>query len=210
MFLLQNALKNIWRQRRRYRVLLPLILVCALLTGVFMTVAVPCRQYSDRIITVAYDFTAEEAAAVEEMSSHARELGEGASLIQFGVLLVGAIAILYVSSLMIGERMREVGIFYTIGLSRGQIFVTMFVELFTVCTAALLCGLTFGRILAVSYLQNEITASRLPEEILSYMGNGTAESLCIIAAVGILLLPILRLAVKLLRTDPNGFLTFRK
>ena len=66
MFLLQNALKNIWRQRRRYRVLLPLILVCALLTGVFMTVAVPCRQYSDRIITVAYDFTEEEAAAVEE------------------------------------------------------------------------------------------------------------------------------------------------
>ena len=94
MFLLQNALKNIWRQRRRYRVLLPLIFVCALLTGVFMTVAVPCRQYSDRIITVAYDLTAEEAAAVEEMGSHARELGEGASLIQFGVLLVGAIAIL--------------------------------------------------------------------------------------------------------------------
>lgn len=86
----------------------------------------------------------------------------------------------------------------------------MFVELFTVCTAALLCGLTLGRILAVLYLQNEITASRLPEEILTYMGNGTAESLCIIAAVGILLLPILRLAVKLLRTDPNGFLTVRK
>ena len=50
----------------------------------------------------------------------------------------------------------------------------------------------------------------LSEEILSYMGNGTAESLCIIAAVGILLLPILRLAGKLIKTDPNGFLTDRK
>lgn len=68
------------------------------------------------------NFTTEEAVAVEEMSSHARELGEGASLIQFGVLLVGAIAILYVSSLMIGERVREVGVFYAIGtLARTDI-----------------------------------------------------------------------------------------
>lgn len=175
-----------------------------------MTIVVPCRQYSDRVNTVVNDLTKEEAAEEEAMNSHARELGEGASLIQFGVLLIGAIAILYVSALMIGERMREVGVFYAIGLSRGQIFVTMFVELFTICTAALICGLSLGRILSISYLRHEITASRLPEEILTYMGNGTAEWLCLIAAAGILLLPILRLAVKLLRTDPNGFLTDRK
>ena len=117
MFLIENALRNIGRQRGRYRVLLPLLLVCALLTGVFTTVAVPCRMAADRGSTADLDMTDEEAAAVSERDERARRLGESATLLSFSVLLVGAVAVLYVSSIMIGERMFDVGILYAVGLS---------------------------------------------------------------------------------------------
>ena len=43
MYPVINALLNIRRQYKRYRILAVLILICAMLTGVFMTIAVPCR-----------------------------------------------------------------------------------------------------------------------------------------------------------------------
>ena len=210
MFLIENALRNIGRQRGRYRVLLPLLLVCALLTGVFTTVAVPCRMAADRGSTADLDMTDEEAAAVSERDERARRLGESATLLSFSVLLVGAVAVLYVSSIMIGERMFDVGILYAVGLSRGQIFATLFLELFTACTAALVCGLAFGRMIAGAYLRREIAMARLPEGILSYMGGGTSEALTLGAALVILLIPIGKLTVRLMRTNPTDLLAERK
>ena len=212
MFLIQNALKNIGRQRGRYRVLIPLLLVCALLTGVFMTVAVPCRIVSDRgsTHTAVLDVTDEEAAAANERDDRARQLGESASLLSFSVLLVGAVAVLYVSSIMIGERMFDVGILYAVGLTRGQIFATLFLELFAACTAALVCGLAAGRMIAGAYLRREVAALRLPDEILSCMGGGVSEALCLGAALLILLIPIGRLTVRLIRTNPADLLAERK
>ena len=212
MFLIQNAFKNIGRQRGRYRVLLPLLLVCALLTGVFTTVAVPCRMYADRRSThaEAFDITDEEAAAASERDDRARRMGESATLLSFSVLLVGAVAILYVSSIMIGERMFDVGILYAVGLSRGQIFETLFLELFTACTAALVCGLAAGRMIAGVYLRHEIAMTRLPEGILSYMGVCMSEALTLGAALLILLIPIGKLTVRLMRTNPTDLLAERK
>ena len=212
MFLIQNALRNIGRQRGRYRVLLPLLVVCALLTGVFMTVAVPCRMYADGGSThmEALEFTDEEAAAVNKRDEHTRRLGESATLLSFSVLLVGAVAILYVSSIMIGERMFDVGILYAVGLSRRQIFSTLFLELFTACTAALVCGFAVGRMVAGAYLRREIAALRLPAGILSYMDNGVSEALCLVVALVILLIPIGKLTVRLMRTNPTNLLAERK
>lgn len=210
MFLIRNALRNIGRQRGRYRVLLPLLLVCALLTGVFTTVAVPCRMAADRGSTADLDMTDEEATAVSERDERARRLGESATLLSFSVLLVGAVAVLYVSSIMIGERMFDVGILYAVGLSRGQIFATLFLELFTACTAALVCGLAVGRMIAGAYLRREIAIARLPEGILSYMGGGTSEALTLGAAFLILLIPIGKLTVRLMRTNPTDLLAERK
>ncbi len=212
MFLIRNALGNIGRQRGRYRVLLPLLLVCALLTGVFTTVAVPCRMYADQgsTHTEVFDVTDEEAAAASEREDRARRLGESATLLSFSVLLVGAVAVLYVSSIMIGERMFDVGILYAVGLSRGQIFRTLFLELFTACTAALVCGLAAGRMIAGAYLRREIASARLPEEILFHMGGGMSEMLCLGAALLILLIPIGKLTVRLMRTNPTDLLAERK
>ena len=210
MFLLQNALRNIVRQRGRYRVLIPLLLVCALLTGVFLTVAVPCRMYMDRGSAVEIDVTDEEAAAAAEREERARQLGESATLLSLCVLLVGAAAVLYVSSIMIGERMFDVGILYAVGLSRGQIFATLFLELFAACAAALACGLAAGGMIAGAYLRREIASLRLPEEILSRTGVGLSETLCLLAALAILLIPILKLTARLLRTNPTVLLAERK
>ena len=212
MFLMQNALRNIGRQRGRYRVLMPLLLVCALLTGVFTSVAVPCRMAADRGSTYAeaLDVTDEEVLAASEREDRARRLGESATLLSFSVLLVGAVAVLYVSSIMIGERMFDVGILYAVGLSRGQIFWTLFLELFAACTAALVCGLAAGRMIAGAYLRREIAAARLPEGILSCMGGGVAEMLCLGAALLILLIPIGKLTVRLMRTNPTDLLAERK
>ncbi len=212
MFLIQNALKNIGRQRGRYRILLPLLLVCALLTGVFTTVAVPCRMVADRgsTHTALSDVTDEEAAAADERDDRARQLGESATLLSFSVLFVGAVAVLYVSSIMIGERMFDVGILYAVGLTRGQIFLTLFIELFTACTAALVCGLAAGRMIAGAYLRQEVASLRLPEGILSYMGGGVSEALTLGAALVILLIPIGKLTVRLIRTTPTELLAERK
>ena len=210
MYPVINALLNIRRQYKRYRILAVLILICAMLTGVFMTIAVPCRLYSDQVNTVIYEYTDEQAMLHKEQSDRVRNLGESASLIQFSVMLVGAIAVLYVSSLMIRERMFDVGILYSVGLSKGQIFVSLFVELFTLCGGTLSVGIITGRILAVLYLKRQILQQILPAELLQFMGNGSVELLCLTAAVGILLMPILQLTVKLMHTDPCGFLRDRK
>ncbi len=210
MYPVINALRNIRRQYRRYRILIPLLLVCALLTGTFLTVAVPCRLYSDQPKEFSEFGTEEEAVRQAARDDRARELGESASLLQFGVMFIGAAAVLYVSSLMIGERMFDVGILYSIGLSRGQIFVSMLIELLTVCAGTLAAGLAVGRIAAEGYLNRQVSEQILPEEVLRYTETGTAEMLCIAVSAGILLLPVFRLAVRLLRTDPCGFLRDRK
>lgn len=210
MYPVINSLKNILRQYRRYRVLIPLLLACALLSGAFLTLAVPCRIYSDQKSTYKDAVTEEEAVRLAEQDDRARDLGETASLLQFGVMFVGAIAILYVSSLMIGERMFDVGILYSLGLSRGQIFRSMLIELVTVCAGTITVGLAVGRVAAEAYLKHRIAEQILPEEILYYMETGTAEMLCIAVSAGILILPVLRLTVRLLRTDPCGFLRDRK
>lgn len=152
MFLLQNAIKNIWRQRIRYRVLVPLLVVCALLTGVCMTIAVPCRMFADQMRIGELDPTDEAALAAIKRNDRARELGESATLFQYGILLIGAIGILYVSALMISERMFDVGILYSVGLSRIQIFFTMFIELFVMCGTTIFVGLQIGQVGATWYL----------------------------------------------------------
>ena len=210
MYPVINSLMNILRQYRRYRVLIPLLLACALLSGTFLTLAVPCRIYSDQKSTYKDAAAEEEAVRLAEQDDRARDLGETASLLQFGVMFVGAAAILYVSSLMIGERMFDVGILYSLGLSRGQIFVSMLIELVTVCAGTITVGLAVGRVTAEAYLKHRIAEQILPEEILYYMETGTAEMLCIAVSAGILILPVLRLTVRLLRTDPCGFLRDRK
>lgn len=210
MYPVIHALRNIRRQYRRYRVLIPLLLVCALLSGAFLTIAVPCRMYSDQPKEFTEFSAEEEAIRQAAREERARSLGESASLLQFGVMFIGAAAVWYVSSLMIGERMFDVGILYSVGLSRGQIFFSLSLELLTAGAGTLAVGLTVGRMAAKGYLKQQTAEQVLPEEILRYMETGTAEVLCLAVSAGILLLPVLRLTAKLLRTDPCGFLRDRK
>lgn len=210
MYPILNSLRNIRRQYRRYRILVPLILICAVLTGIFMTVAVPCRLYTDGRSLAPPDFAAEDAELLAKQDERVRELGESASMLQFGVSLIGAAAILYVSSLMIGERLFDVGILYSIGLSRGQIFLSLVIELTALCGITLITGLTLGRLGAILYLKHGIAGQILPAQLTQYMNGGISGLLCVITAVCILLLPVLGLAVKLMKTDPNGFLRERK
>ncbi len=210
MYPVINAIRNIRRQYRRYRLLVPLLLICALMTGIFMTIAVPCRLYSDQVNTVPQNYTDETAKRYEAQAAHARNFGETSSLIQFSVMLVGSVGILYVSSLMIGERMFEIGILYAVGLSRRQIFLSLFIELFVLCGGTLVTGLTIGGVAAEGYLKHQVAKQVLPEEILRYMGTGTEEIFCFVISVGILLLPMIQLALKLLYTEPGRFLRERK
>ena len=64
--------------------------------------------------------------------------------------------------------------------------------------------------IAGAYLRREIAALRLPDVILSYMGGGTSEALTLGAALVILLIPIGKLTVRLMRTNPTDLLAERK
>ena len=147
---------------------------------------------------------------IAEQEERARQLGESATLLSFCVLLVGAVAVLYVSSVMIGERMFDVGILYAVGLSRGQIFGTLFLELFAVCAGSLVCGLAVGGGIARIFLRREISSLRLPEELISRMSGGLSEALCLPAALLILLIPLTKLTIRLFRTNPADLLSERK
>ncbi len=211
MYPITNAIKNISRQCKRYRILAPLILIFAVLTGIFMTIAVPCRMYTDeRPTEFYYDIDDPTAELRGEQNDRVRSLGQSATLIQFAVMFVGAVAVFYVSSIIINERLFDVGIYYSIGLSRGQIFASLFIELFALCGSITAVGFFAGRIGAVLYLKSQIKAQLLPEGILGYMGSGISGVLCVAASVCIILLPLLILAVKLMKTNPTGFLRDRK
>ena len=141
-----NALKNISRQKKRYRLFIPLLLCCAILSGLFLTIAAPCRAYTDSVKTDPLRYTAEEAAQITAMEDHVRRTGQSASKAQIGILVVGAAAVFYVASLMIGERFTDVGILFSLGLTRGQIFVSLLTELGTVCVLSLGAGLWLARL----------------------------------------------------------------
>ena len=210
MYPFTNALHNIHRQYKRYRVLVPLILVCALLSGMFMSLAVPCRLYSEqRNKRPPVDFTEETILHIEQ-ADRVRELGESASMLQFGIVLVGTISLLYVSCLMINERIFDIGILYAIGLSRRQIFLSLLIELSVLCSSTIIIGLCIGRAFAVWYLEKQIALQTLPEDLLLYINGGMTELLCILAAFCILLLPIAILGIKLLQTEPAELLRNRK
>ncbi|MBQ3956264.1 MAG: hypothetical protein II680_10260, partial [Clostridia bacterium] len=68
----------------------------------------------------------------------------------------------------------------------------------------------FVFLLGGAYLRREAEALRLPAEILTRMGGGRAEILCLLAVLGILLIPLVRLTVRLLGTNPTALLARRK
>ena len=207
MFPITDALKNIYRQRKRYRIFISLLLLCALLSGVFLSVAVPCRLYSDRVNGTVY--SEEEAMQIQAMDDNVRQLGQTAAMVQIGILLVGAAAVFYVSALMIGERFYDIGILFSIGLSKGQIFLSLFTEMFTVCLLSLGGGLVTGSSLGRFWLRYQIGIGILPEGLSACMDSRAYIPVCIAAAAGILLIPLIRLVFRLLRTDPTVLLRDR-
>ncbi|MBE6614942.1 MAG: ABC transporter permease [Ruminococcaceae bacterium] len=209
MFAWMHAWKNIYRQRKRYRLFVPLLLVCALLSGCFLSIAAPCRQFSEQNHREIGMELTETDRQRELQDANARQLGQAASMIQTGVLLVGAVAVLYVSSLMIGERFSDIGILYSVGLTRRQIFFSFFTELCTVCVLVIGAGLTAGSRAAVWWLAYRIRVGVLPTGLEYYIGGNSWVPGCIAAAAGILAFPLLRLMLRLLRQDPADLLRDR-
>lgn len=207
MFALIHAWKNIYRQRKRYRLFVPLLLVCAMLSGCFLTIAAPCRQYSEKHHGNADMMEADPVR--EQQDASARQLGQAASMIQTGILLVGAVAVFYVSSIMIGERFADIGILYSIGLTRRQIFISFFTELSTVCVLTLITGLTAGSRAAVWWLLYRIRIGGLPDGLKDYIGGSDWIAGCIGAAAVVLMVPLLRLMLRLFRQDPAELLRNR-
>ena len=209
MFSITNAMKNIYRQRKRYRLFVPLLLVCALLSGGFLTVAAPCRAYAEQTNTDPTQYTEEVYMQIRQLEDNARKTGQAAGKAYMGSLLVGAAAVLYVSSLMIGERFFDVGILFSVGLSKRQIFFSLFAELFTVCLFSLGIGLLAGTQFGILWLENRIAQGILPTALSEFISGRTHMTACLLSAAGILLIPLSRLTVRLIRSDPAAFIRDR-
>ena len=198
MFLIINSLKNIIRQRARYRLFVPLLLVCSLLSSLFLGILTPCRNYSEQ---TAFDSPFAITQEKDEQNKNSSQLALTASMIETGVIAVSAIAILYVSSLMTGERIRETGVLYSLGLTKGQIFLSFFIEIAAVSILSFVMGTICGKFLSHTYLNSMILSGELPVNLLSFKQSG-GEIVQFIYAIVILLIPISGMAARIIRSEP--------
>lgn len=208
MFLVTNSLKNIIRQRRRYRLFIPLLFVCSLLVGTFTTLVLSSRLYLDYIgqMPPQLSMTVEESNLLSEQRSNTANLGTTATVMQMAVFIISAAAVFYVASLMIGARFYDVGVMYSVGVTRRQIFLSFFVELETVCVTTLSVGFLLGHAAAVLYLNQQVSKKILPSEILDFTSGGTTGMVCVLIAAFILLLPLIGLVKRIISASPNELL----
>lgn len=200
-FILSDSLKNLLRYRKRYLPLGCLLLVCALLSGGILTLASAAKQYLE-----ATPFSDSMDPLVSAMRGNVVSLDSTASLAQAGVLSVSVIALFYVSSMAVNERMGNMGILYSVGLSGKTILGGMLLEIAALACLTLLPGCVIGKTAAEAWLHAQVSSGVMPGEICAYLAGGTQTAVLLIFAAVILLLPVGILIIKIAKSDPCDLL----
>lgn len=209
-FVFTNAVKNIFRQRRRYAVFGILILLSAGLSVFVLSVVAPARMYAADMRGLyggAVDMASEEYAFIRE----AEQLNSTLSLMQAGILVVGGVALAYVSSMVVNERLYDAGVLYAIGLDKSRLFVSFLTEILVFCAAVIAVGSVIGYTSAYVFLCLRIEAGSLEEEIMTYFRMGSSTFLIVaVVAFLLILLPVAQLSLRVAKSSPVSLLKERK
>jgi len=211
-FLFSNAVRNIGRQRKRYAVFGILIFLAAVSSVFILSVVAPARMYAEDLRNrTAGIILTEEDEAQYNMTREANRLNSTFSLMQAGILVVSGVALGYVSSMVINERLFDAGVLCAIGLSKRQIFFSFLWEILVFCAAVIGTASVIGYTSAYVFLRSYVSTGRLGGEIMDYFGTG-GVTFVIVAAVAFLLilLPVAQLSARIAKSSPAALLSERK
>ena len=146
-FTLTEAVKNIYRYRRRYLLFGIILFVTAAAVLSTLTISLTSQHYVDNIEPqynkLGFEMFNEEAAAV-------REIYYMSNLLTLIFGLLGAVTLLFISTLHISERIRDIGILYALGVSKRRIFAGLALEtlifIFAVLIIAAVCAAVISNI----------------------------------------------------------------
>lgn len=212
LFVFANAVKNIFRQRKRYMIFGILILLASMFSVFILSIVTPVRMYAEdmRNQSAGIILDAEDEAQYD-MIREANQLYSTFSLMQAGILVVSGVALAYVSSMVINERLYDAGVLYAIGLDKFRIFISFLTEILVFCAAVITVGSVTGYVSAYAFLRSYVSSGRLGAEIMHYFGLGISTFL-IVAAVSFLLilLPVAQLSSRIAKSSPVSLLKERK
>lgn len=210
MYIFTVALKNILRQHKRYKLFIPLLIVISMLVGGFTKVAMSCRSYADTEQSYSITVSQQEMDIEITKSKKVNELEQTAVLLMIGCQIVGAMSMFYISSNMIRERLSDIGIMLSVGVTKRQIILSLFIEIFFACCMALIIGISVGCVSGEIYLTYRINSGDLPSELKNYVDTGVAGIDYAVSVLCIVLIPMIQLAVSLYFRNPVYFLHKRK
>jgi len=204
-FVILDSVKNLRRHGKRYFLLGSLLFLCALLSGAALTLASCAKLYlAHTPIPDAFD------EIFSTQMHRVLSLDSAASASQAGILLVSAAALFYASSIAVNERMGDIGILYSIGLSGKTVFCGMLLEIGMLACLTLVPGCMIGRRVASLWICAQAAAGTLPPEMPGYIKGAGQTAVLLVFTCVILLFPAGSLAVRIAKSDPCDLLRERK
>lgn len=212
LFVFTNAVNNIFRQRKRYMIFGILILLASMFSVFILSIVTPVRMYAEdmRNQSAGIILDAEDEAQYD-MIREANQLYSTFSLMQAGILVVSGVALAYVSSMVINERLYDAGVLYAIGLDKFRVFISFLTEILVFCAAVIGLGSVTGYVSAYVFLRSCVSAGRLGVEIMTYFGLGVSTFLIVaVVAFLLILLPVVQLSSRIAKSSPVSLLKERK
>lgn len=195
-FLFTDSLKNLVRHRKRYLLLGILLFGCTVLSGFFITSAIAAKQY-----LAENPFSEISDELLKSMRPALLKLDSRSSLSQAAVLLVSAAALIFSSSAAVGERLNDVQILRSLGLTSSVIAGGLLIELTALSLMTQLPAYIIGRFAASAVLHQNAAKGVYPAELLSYIPGSRTTLLGLAFSLLLLLIPAAVMISKLIRSD---------
>jgi hypothetical protein len=211
-FFIVHAVKNIFRQIKRYIIMgLHVYVISSVAISLFM-ISVPANRFvSEWKPYYAPDgfYIAEEDLGNPDIPFSKSDVLEVESLyyscsaIKFGLSVVGIAVLLFVSAMLVSERIYDTGIYYSLGMSRKFIFLNLFFEMAIFILALILAGTaTAGIAVRVMFYKG-----LLPPALGDYLGiDGGVLCAVLFVTVAMIMIPSLILLNRIVKSSPAALL----
>ena len=188
-FTLTEAVKNIYRYRRRYLLFGIILFATGVTVLSTLTISVTAKHYVDnaapQLNHLGFEVFNEEAARLLDIYYFSNTLTLICSFL-------GIVTLLFISTLHISERIRDIGILYALGVSKRRIFAGLALEMLIFIFTALIIAAVFAAVIS------DIILGGIKAQF-NYIG-------AVVLSLVLTLLPISILAVKAKKTVPTEML----
>lgn len=125
------------------------------------------------------------------------------SIIKFGLSVVGITMLLFVSAMLISERIYDTGIYYSLGMSRRFIFLNLFFEMAIFILVVIFAGTATAGIVIKVIFYNGL----LPPALIDYLGIDSGMVCAVLFVAGaMILIPSVILLNRIVKSSPAALL----